>query len=1115
MKALFPADEESYRIVAETAVDAIIAIDRNSTILFLNPATERIFGYTADEMVGQQMTMLMPEHLRSLHHAGLRRYLDTGQRHISWEGIELPGLHKDGREIPLEISFGEFSKGGQHIFVGIVRDITTRKQAERRFATQHAVTRILANSPTLSDAAPHILQTICEDLGWEVGGLWRVERDVQALRCVEIWHAPSAQPTEFASVSRQTVFACGEGLPGRVWESGEPIWIVDILADEHFPRVRSAAREGLQSAFGFPIRLGSGMLGVMEFFSRERQPPDDELLQTMAAIGSQIGQFIGRTRAEEVLRRSEARYQRIAANVPGMVYQFVLRPDGSVAFPFVSEGSRTLFGLEPQSIQRHSDSLLNLIHPEDRPLFDRSLLESATSLEPWQWEGRLNPSPGVEKWIQGISQPERQLNGDVLWDGLVIDITERKQTEELMKEQIRIALLGADIGAALTQSDTLPDMLQRCAEALTHHLEAAFARIWTFNPEENVLELQASAGMYTHRDGPHSRVPVGKFKIGLIAQERRPHLTNAVVGDPHVSDQEWAKREGMVAFAGYPLVVEERLVGVMALFARQPLLKATLQAMATVANNIALGIEHRQAEAELREAKEVAEVANRTKSEFLANMSHELRTPLNAVILYSELLQEEAEDLGVTELVPDLEKIRLAGKHLLALINDVLDLSKIEADKIELYVETFDVAEMMREVVATAQPLTKKRGNRLDIHNPTDLGSMRGDITKVRQCLFNLLSNACKFTKAGTILLDVARQRAGEQEWITFRVIDTGIGMTPEQITKLFQPFSQADSSTTRKYGGSGLGLAITKRFCQLMGGEISVESEWGKGTTFIIRLPAELPAPTPQTTSDTHTTANTVPENATTVLVIDDDPIVRDLMRRFLAREGFRVETAANGEEGLRLASQLHPDVITLDVIMPHLDGWAVLAAIKGDPVLCHIPVIMLTMADNKNLGYALGASEYITKPLERNRLAAVLKKYRLDRPHCHVLIVEDDEAERKMLRNTLEDQGWVVTTAENGRVALERMAEHEPQLIVLDLMMPEMDGFEFAAELHKHEPWRSIPIVVLTAKDVTPEDRQRLHGSVEKILQKGVYSGEALLSEVRRLVARCTRERTGNTVP
>jgi CheY-like chemotaxis protein len=309
--------------------------------------------------------------------------------------------------------------------------------------------------------------------------------------------------------------------------------------------------------------------------------------------------------------------------------------------------------------------------------------------------------------------------------------------------------------------------------------------------------------------------------------------------------------------------------------------------------------------------------------------------------------------------------------------------------------------------------------------------------------------------------------------------------------------------------------LTITKRFCQLMGGEISAESEWGKGTTFTIRLPAELPAPTPQATPDTHTTASTAPENAATVLVIDDDPVVRDLMRRFLAREGFRVETAANGEEGLRLASQLHPDVITLDVIMPHMDGWAVLAAIKGDPVLCHIPVIMLTIADDKNLGYALGASEYITKPLERDRLSAVLKKYRLDRPHGHVLIVEDDEAERKMLRSTLEDQGWVVTTAENGRVALERMAEHEPQLIVLDLMMPEMDGFEFAAELYKHEPWRSIPIVVITAKDVTPEDRQRLHGSVEKILQKNVYSGEALLSEVRRLVARCTtRERAGKTV-
>ncbi|MCU6795483.1 response regulator [Paenibacillus sp. WQ 127069] len=502
---------------------------------------------------------------------------------------------------------------------------------------------------------------------------------------------------------------------------------------------------------------------------------------------------------------------------------------------------------------------------------------------------------------------------------------------------------------------------------------------------------------------------------------------------------------------------------------------------------------------QLEKAHDEAIKANRVKSQFLANMSHELRTPLNAIIGYSEMLKEEAEELGEPTFVEDLGKISKSGNHLLALINDILDISKIEAGKMEMYFETCDLTDLIQDVMTTVRPLIEGNGNQLETRSIES--EMTTDVTKLRQILINLLSNASKFTKDGTIDFDVYRETRDNKSGYCFRIKDSGIGMTPEQVEKLFQPFTQADSSTTRKYGGTGLGLAISQSFCNIMGGEISVESELGSGSTFTCWLPV---SPAGQEIEEPSVAYREKEEEASqvSILLIDDEPFNQQLMRRYLDKEGWTMAFAESGQEGLRLTKKLRPKVICLDILMPSMDGWSVLSALKSDPELQDIPVVIWSMTNDKHLGYTLGASEFLTKPVQRERLIDVMDKYVSNRALQSVLVIEDDATTSELMTKLLHKEGYAVTQAGNGRIALDCIAREIPTLILLDLMMPEMDGFQFVAELRKQDAWSEIPIVVLTAKTITAEDRLKLNGYVKSVIQKGSFNHKSLLAEIRQFI-------------
>jgi signal transduction histidine kinase/DNA-binding response OmpR family regulator len=584
----------------------------------------------------------------------------------------------------------------------------------------------------------------------------------------------------------------------------------------------------------------------------------------------------------------------------------------------------------------------------------------------------------------------------------------------------------------------------------------------------------------------------------------RALLERRVIHIPDVQadlEYTWAEAKKLGDFRtilGVPMLREGIPIGVLALTRSEvrPFTEKQIELVSTFADQAAIAIENVRLFDEIQEKSRQLEMASKHKSQFLSSMSHELRTPLNAIIGLTEMMATNAARFGTEKAQEPLRRVHGAGTHLLGLINQVLDLSKIEAGKLELNFETVHLAPLVDEVIGTARQLSDQNKNHLIVDDHEAPSTMTVDPMRLRQILLNLLSNACKFTKGGEVTLRTRTMVVDGRNWIEFAVSDTGIGMTPEQQAKLFQEFTQADTSTARQFGGTGLGLAITRKLALMMGGDVTVTSELGKGSIFTVRLPASE-----HQTPDTSTRGNAEPCAADCVLVIDDDATARELISHNLQVAGFSAVTASGGLQGLKLAKELRPVAITLDVVMPDLDGWSVLAALRQDTELSEIPVIMVTILDEQRRAISLGAAGYLTKPIDQHILQRMMGRFRTSARPTRILLVEDDALQRELMCEWLVGEQWTVHEAANGRDALALLRANKPDVILLDLMMPEMDGFEIVAALQEEPLWRDVPVIVITARDLNAKDRERLNSGVHSVLLKNTFRPDELVERIREL--------------
>ena len=701
-----------------------------------------------------------------------------------------------------------------------------------------------------------------------------------------------------------------------------------------------------------------------------------------------------------------------------------------------------------------------------------------------------------------------------------------EQNEAALQRKVVETRTLYEIGKRVTAQVALKPTLQLIVEQAHDLLQAEVSLLALRQEESDTFEVQAHSG--TVPDAlARLRIRPGEGLGGWVVATGK----SKIVGDyleeypdsPFLGIVQEADVRSVVAV---PLKARDMVMGVLYVQSRDPhkFREEDQQILSALADHAAIAIEnaklYEQAkhhaeilEAKVRERTRELEAANqelqqanlkireadRLKSEFLANMSHELRTPMNAIIGFTRLVQRKSADVLPTKQRENLEKVEISANQLLGLINDILDLSKIEAGKISVNIVPFDLASLVDACFATLEPMVKRDRVRLVKEIPGNLPEVFSDQDKLKQIIINVLSNALKFTEEGEVKLSAVL----EDSLLKIAVSDTGIGIPSHALQYIFDEFRQVDGSSTRRHGGTGLGLSITKKLAHLLGGTIDVSSVEGDGSTFTVTIPLERreDVPAEEVKSDQEVLARAEMRGKKVLLAIDDDPNVLILLRENLEEEGYYIVGALSGDEGVRKARELQPFAITLDILMPHKDGWEVLNDLKADPATRHIPVIVLSIIDNRELGFSLCAFDYLVKPFDKATILTTLQRASRA-PTNRVLVVDDEPDTVNLITQLLEDEGYQIKGAYSGEEAFHALEDEVPDIILLDLLMPQVDGFDVIQRIKTNPDWSDIPIVVVTAKDLTDADWEFLRQRVDKIIRKTGLDRETLVREVQDLL-------------